>query len=213
MTNTVFDFKVVESYGMPAFTNTVSVAGNNDVTVDRPDAGPFGTYKANFTVDLPGPGIATGAERTVAEWASFLIFTVQGAFESWLWKDPIIEFLYKVQLGDADSAIGTGDGSNDTFPLAHRHIDAATLLVYMDGVLQTLTTHYTLEDNNTESPDIVFVSAPTAAKPITTAYEFYHPVKFIGDPDMGDWLGSEQNFRMSYSIKEEWAGAHRAVAA
>jgi hypothetical protein len=208
MSTVVFDFFVAGDFRYRSFAETVTVEGNEGVTIDRPDAGPYGVYKAEFSVDVPGPGCATGTERTIEDWLDFLRDR-QGAYDSWLWKDPLVESRYKVATTDTDGALGNGTGSQTDFALAHTRIDAATLLVYVNGALQTLTTHYTLEDNNTDAPYVAFVSAPGGGLPVTVEYEFYYPVKFATDPDDDAWRGGGLHFRTPVSIREVYAGAHR----
>ena len=101
-------------------------------------------------------------------------------------------FLYEAQMAYhrevVKASLGTGDGSTTVFAFSdgtdlHKHIlngdhsDDTTLLVYVNDVLQTVTTHYTVSGNDTD-PTITFVSAPTNTHPITVSYRFYVPVRF-----------------------------------
>jgi hypothetical protein len=55
-----------------------------------------------------------------------------------------------------------GNGSNDTFPYTYKAFEDTDLQVYVDGVLQTLTTDYTVSGAGSESGgDVVFVTPPS----------------------------------------------------
>ena len=62
--------------------------------------------------------------------------------------------------------VGTGNGINKTFTLAHTPIEGS-LKLYLDGALQTETTHYTIS-----TATITFVTAPGDGKPVTAAYDY-----------------------------------------
>lgn len=210
MTLQVFDFYVVEPYGYPPQSDT-KVSAGNDVTITRPDAGPYGTYRVTFDVHLPGPGIATGATKTITDWVTF-VRAVQGAYGPFLWKDRLVAPFYRVEKTDADGAIGTGDGSTDTFALAHRDIDASTVKVYVNGVEQI--GNWSLTGNNPDpdgaAPLIDFTSAPANTHPVTVEYDYYQRVRFDVDPGLGEWRRANLEFRTSVALVEFWEGAHRA---
>ena len=95
-------------------------------------------------------------------------------------------FLYKALSAEmhivTGGALGTGDGSTKVFAFSggtdlHKHIDASTLKVYDAGVLQTLTTDYTVSGNDSD-PTITFVVAPAEDNVLTVTYEYYMPVRF-----------------------------------
>lgn len=207
MSNTIFDFMLVDRFRYLPMHDTVSVRGNEGVAISRPDAGSYGIYRAEMTVYVPGNGYLDGTAQTIDSWLAFLR-TIQGPFDTFLFREPLVEFMYAVANTDADGAIGTGDGAETDFALNHVHIRASTLQVWKAGVLQTLTTHYTLEDNNT-APIVRFVLPPSGGQAITVAYEFYYPVRFITDPDPGDWAGALEDFTSRIQIEEDYAGAHR----
>ena len=59
---------------------------------------------------------------------------------------------------------GVGNGSTTVFPYNNKIFDATDLRVYLDGVLQTLTTHYTVSGAGSEGGgNVTFVSAPASA--------------------------------------------------
>lgn len=210
MSTVVFDFQAVADASFPSLHTTVQVRGNDGVVIGRPDDGAYGVYRFEFDVAVPGPGIATGTTRTFEDWMDFLDAR-QGAYDTWLWKDPYATRLSTVTTALPDGALGTGDGSTTDFPLAHTQIDASTLQVYVNAVLQTVTTHYTLEDNNTDAPLIRFVTPPANPLAVTAAYEFYYPVRFVVDPRPGRWRRAGTSFRTSVAVEENFAGAHRSV--
>ena len=98
-----------------------------------------------------------------------------GSFDSFLWTDP-----------DDNSAtaqqIGTGDGTTTAFQLV-RSWGGFTMPVYdvngapqiyKAGVLQTVTTHYTLGSTGV----VTFVTAPSAGQAITWTGSYYKRVRF-----------------------------------
>jgi len=87
--------------------------------------------------------------------------------------------------------IGTGNGVLTAFQITKTYSDAGgsyvrniykpvsgTIQVYKAGVLQTLTTHYTI---NHSTGVITFVVAPTGGQAITVTGEFDVPVRFDTD--------------------------------
>lgn len=87
--------------------------------------------------------------------------------------------------------IGTGDGVTTVYPItktytvgANSYVRrifkpiAAGLVVKVNGVTQTLTTHYTV---NTTTGVITFVTPPTSTHAITVDGEFDVPVRFDTD--------------------------------
>lgn len=85
--------------------------------------------------------------------------------------------------------IGTGDTTTTVFPITKTYTSGAQtyvrrifkpvsgIQVFVNGVLQTITTHYTID---LTTGIITFVSAP-AAVPITVTGEFDVPVRFDTD--------------------------------
>lgn len=87
--------------------------------------------------------------------------------------------------------IGTGDGVETDFQLRKQYTSGAvtinrtitkpvsgSLMVYVDAVLQTVTTDYTI---NTATGLISFVSPPSNSAVITATFEFDVPVRFDTD--------------------------------
>jgi len=90
-----------------------------------------------------------------------------------------------------DEQIGTGDGVTSVFKIIKTYTIgvnsyirrifkpiATGLVVKVNGVTQTLTTHYTVD---TTTGAITFVSPPTSTHPITVTCEFDVPVRFDTD--------------------------------
>lgn len=95
-----------------------------------------------------------------------------------------------------DQVLGTGDGSTTEFQVYKRYtmVDSAsasqtdtrkitrlksgTVLVEKAGVLQTETTHYTVDYNTGK---VTFVAAPAAAAALKCGFEFYNVVRFDTD--------------------------------
>jgi len=94
---------------------------------------------------------------------------------------------YHVTAGN----IGTGTGALTTFQLRKQYTSggatvnrnitkpiASGLLIYVDGVLKTLTTDYTV---STVTGIVTFISAPALDKAITATFDFDVPVRFDTD--------------------------------
>lgn len=110
-------------------------------------------------------------------------------------------------------AVGTGDGTEDTFVLDSKYIDASTLLVYVNSALQTITTHYTFTLNET-TPTLTFVTPPTNTHAVEATYERYFPCWFVDD-DMAPMLerGGATSATLPHQldrlrIAEQYPGAH-----
>lgn len=101
-----------------------------------------------------------------------------GSFDSFLFTDPDDNAV-------TAQTIGTGDGSNKNFQLARTWggyvepiYDAnGTVLIYVNGALQTITTHYTISSTGL----VVFVTAPPAAQLVTATFSFYWRARFMKD--------------------------------
>lgn len=100
-------------------------------------------------------------------------------YDSWLYQDP----------GDQTSAtqqnIGTGNGSNKAFQLVRvyggfvepiQNVNGNPL-IYVNGVLKTLTTDYTVGPTGI----ITFVSAPGNGLAVTATFNFYWRCRFLQD--------------------------------
>lgn len=94
---------------------------------------------------------------------------------------------YQITAG----VIGTGDGAENEFQIVKVYSDAggsysriiykpvaSTVQVFLNGVLQTLTTHYTL---NADTGIITFVTPPSNGVVVTVTCEFDVPVRFDTD--------------------------------
>lgn len=112
-------------------------------------------------------------------------FDRRGDFKAWLLKDW-------TDFQIVDGPIGIGDGVIAAFQAAKvytagnnpylriiRHIKAGSLVVKVDGVTQTLTTHYTVGATGL----ITFTGGniPALDAVITISCDFYVPVRFEGD--------------------------------
>jgi len=88
-------------------------------------------------------------------------------------------------------AIGTGNGVENEFQITKTYSDAGgsyvrniykpvsgTVQVYLNGVLQTVTTHYTI---NHSTGIITFVTPPSNGVVVTVTCEFDVPVRFDTD--------------------------------
>lgn len=139
-------------------------------------------------------------------------------------------FLFKRQdpgfaaIQDAYTAVA----AQTDFDATRRYVDTATVVVKKGGVTQTLTTHYTLENESggayvlgTSTKLVVaFVSAPGAGVAVTIDYEYYVPVRFEGDdlPDEqemhagGRGSATIADRTIAVQLREAAAGASYASA-
>lgn len=142
---------------------------------------------------------------------------------------PYEPFLYRAQnpgaAAMADAFVAT-TGQVD-FTATRRYVNTATLQVYKAGVLQTLTTHYTLQNESggayvlgTSTKLVVhFGAAPGNGVAVALAYEFYYPVRLEGDePPEEDVDGGGRGSavvadrRVSVAMRETGAGFSYAAA-
>lgn len=107
---------------------------------------------------------------TSAELTSFETFYASHRASAFLIYDPTHSNQYL-------EAVGTGTGSQTQFSLDHTYITSGTLEVYVNGALQTETTHYTV---NYTTGVITFVAAPTSGHAVTASYRFRRLVVFDG---------------------------------
>lgn len=98
---------------------------------------------------------------------------------------------------DTDQAIGSGDATETVFQLIKTYTDGVapdkvrnitkprtgTVVVKLNGVAQTLGTHFTVD---TTTGILTFTTAPPSGHAITAGYEFDVPVRFSGSID--GWL-------------------------
>lgn len=193
-----WDFILVDRLDYGDFFSTTEMT-TNFTEITRDDTGEYGRYRATIHTYVPAKG------KTVEDLQQFFR-TVRGGALPFKFKDPLTELYYKVTL----EAVGTGDGVEDEFLLDMKYIDESTLLVYVDGVLQTLTTHYSVSGNES-APKITFVTPPPNTHAVTATYEFYMPVRFDVGVVQGSWDGAVAAFRhQSIGISEIYPGAHRA---
>jgi len=83
----------------------------------------------------------------------------QGAKESFI-------FIFPYEETWRNEFIGKGDGTTTTFKLPVWN-DYTSLKVYVDGVLQTEGTDYSITTYPSDRPDVVFTTAPSAGAVIT----------------------------------------------
>ena len=83
--------------------------------------------------------------------------------EGFKFKDP-----YKYLI--TGEAIGNGNGSDTVFYFENKYTDIANMSVYVNAVLQTYTTDYTVDS---ETGAITFTSPPGGSLAVTATYEFY----------------------------------------
>ncbi len=91
--------------------------------------------------------------------------------------------------------IGTGDGTTTTFTLTRTYSGGGfsatepigylntgnAFNVYVNGVLQTITTNYTINQTSPGAQSITFVTAPTSGQSITIDASYYYFCRFSAD--------------------------------
>lgn len=123
-----------------------------------------------------------------AEQLSDFFHVVRGRSYSFRFKDWLD---YQVTTGNGLIGDGTGDGVTTVYQLYKRYsfggssldriiqkLVAGTVQIYVNGVLQTITTHYTI---NMNTGIVTFLSAPTNGHVIAWSGEFDVPVRFTTD--------------------------------
>lgn len=139
---------------------------------------------------------AKGGVKTKTQYADVLdLFHVAGGPEDYFrWKDygdfqtAATVTHTDCELVDANGAPAVGDGSTTVFYLAKKYTFggtskyrpitlpvAETVKIGVGGSLQTVTTHYTLDDT---TGAVTFVSAPALSAVLTGGCEFHVPVRF-----------------------------------
>lgn len=135
-----------------------------------------------------GYGIQT---KSAFDLVKAFFYARRGRFHGFRFKD-----WSDYEIGDSSDSstrqtIGVGDASNDTFQIYKRYSDGGedydrtitkpvngTLLVYLDGVLQTETTNYTVDYT---TGIITFTSPPGGSVVVAVICEFDVPVRFDTD--------------------------------
>ena len=202
MSTAVFPFTFLRPYRERRVMETTRLDMNNGKRLVRAEFGTYGRMTIDAKVRLPYGG------QTLATWIAFWLAR-QGGYDSFLVKCH--HTAHKTQTLEA---VGTGPGTATVFLLDMKYVDASSLLVYKDAVLQTITTHYTFTLNNT-APTITFVSAPANGLPITATYDYYHPMRLEVDdlpPDDLHLTGVDATAIVGLDVPlvETEPGAHRA---
>lgn len=177
--------------------DTTTVAGN-DADITRDETGDDGRYRGIISVFL------SATDASLDNWTTF-VGSVHGAADAWLFMDPLQASLYSRTA----LSIGTGNGSAVNFPMIHKYIKADTLVVMLNGVVQS--SGYTLTDNTLDddaAPVVHFTSAVTAGVVVTVTYRFYIPVRFVAPPPAPRYIeGGLEASLESLGIAEVYAGA------
>lgn len=151
-------------------TTTQRESSGRELRVARQSAA---RYRYSLTYDFLRQDFAGGDE--LATLANFYAVH-RGSWDSFLYTDP------KSDTASA-TAFGTGDGTTTIFYLRDEMGDRigacnGTPSIYKAAVLQTVTTHYTLDSTNGK---VTFVAAPTAGQALTWTGTFYRRVRFAND--------------------------------
>lgn len=80
----------------------------------------------------------------------------------------------------------TGNGSSVNFATVFQFIDEGDIKVYLDGVLKTITTHYTVSGGDGSTGTVTFLSAPAA----DVAVVLQRFVEYVQETDYTDFDGN-----------------------
>lgn len=189
----------IGNYGWPIkqtpMFNTItqpSVSGRGELRI------PTMTYpRWDFVLDvtyLPGDGTGDNSD-----WQTLMNFLmgVQGASSTW-------SFLHPYQNTADGQLIGVGDGTTTTFPMTWSLFPGGALeliqnfvsspSIYVNGVLQTVSTDYTID----QWGNCNFVTAPTSGYGVVWSGQFYYLCHFLEDT----WQEIQENWYQSWTIDQ-----------
>lgn len=108
---------------------------------------------------------------------------MQGMFQSFLYRDPSDNSV-------TNQSLGTGNATQTVFPLVRtlggwtdpNLVANVVSAVYLNGVLKTLTSDYTVVQVGQYGLDsIQFVTPPGSGVAVTATFTYYWPVRFLQD--------------------------------
>lgn len=178
------DSPLIISTGNPRFLTQGLEGTSGRMVTERRWTGAKYEYSVDFLAD----------DATIMADVYTYFMAVKGSGNSFRFKDwfdyKSLENMAGTVTKD-DQTLGTGDDSETDFQLIKTYTKGAnstvrrvrkpvsgTVLVAIDGALQTETTHYTI-DNTTGV--ISFVTPPASGEVVTAGYEFDVPCRFDGD--------------------------------
>jgi len=128
----------------------------------------------------------------------------RGSYDSFLWKART--YAYSHVDGEA---VGTGTGAVKVYPLDLKHIDASTLVVYIDSAVQS--SGYTLTSNY-DAPEITLTTVLTSTSSLTADYQYYIPVvmadKLTVVPLSNDLASTQTVETPDMVFKQDSPGSH-----
>jgi len=121
-----------------------------------------------------------------------------------------------IQNNVVNESVGTGDGTTKTFTLDYGPVIGGTDKIYVDSVLKTRTTDYTI---NEEWKTITFTTAPADTKAIKADYKYYPTGyvdsdidRFIEASDAMIDLKTGKKFSNSNSVTEYFSGRPEKIS-
>ena len=167
-----------------------------NVSYDLPRTVNRGTDGSAFTVKLSDRVYATIEDLKIRITSSTDLSYFQSFYSSYLgtsfltrWPDNWYRLL---------EAVGTGNGTNKLFYLDNYY--PYNYLVYLNGVLQTETTHYVVTGS---TGLITFVTAPGNGVAVTVTYSFRRLSQFSGGYQISPrTFGTSNNQIVSVSLFE-----------
>lgn len=133
---------------------------------------PLWTFKLKY--EILRAGAAYGELQTLAGF----FLARQGSFDSFLYSDP-------TDSNVVAQLFGTADGSTTQFQLVRGWASfiepvmniVASPLIYVAGVLKTVTTDYIIDSAGM----VTFTTAPSSSAALTWTGSFYYRVRFMAD--------------------------------
>lgn len=201
MSTVVFAFELIDQFDYAQMHETTVVGANDGNEFGRPEFAPLGRYEVTTFVKVPN-------QAGTLTWNDFLSFVRarEGAYDTFLFKDPLNALFYRTEKTDADGALGTAIAAQTDFPLVHKFIDASTLKVYKDGI--EAVSGWSLVGNDT-APLVRFSVAPGAGVVVTAEYDYYLSVRFKTDPLGGRWQQAAGQAFIPITLVEDYPEAHR----
>lgn len=152
---------VYKNWGLPDQAVISATRGGNEFAVER--------EMRQIEVDNVH-GKVKGTERIIAENARIVANFIE------MTTEVILKALPGTRVTSANKPVvvpaeyvGSGDGTTTTFTLDYFPVVAGTERIYVDGVLQTPGTAYSI---NNATGQITFTTAPAAGEAITASYTY-----------------------------------------
>lgn len=195
--------------GQPGFrefrsfeTEASRMAGGREVRASRMSSA--GILLVRGPLRLPDAG-----GKTFDDLAAFLE-ALKGGFDTFLYRPWWDRHRVITQ-----ESIGPGNGSQVDFPVSRRYVDTSTLVVRVGGVVQSLGTHYSIQDLaggayglGDTGLQVHFVAAPGNGVAVDASYSLYFPM-VLEEDDLLDRAGLDATSGSSAATATFWVSEVR----